>query len=380
MPKITHIVSSVDPASGGPSYTVPALVSALARNGQDVELFSCGQTQLAPVDGMSHRLFARFGAGVPIVGKLCLSPQYKAALLGGAGSVLHAHGLWQMPLVYAARAAQARGVPLVVAPRGMLAAPALAYSPRIKRLFGRLWQDRALAGAAAFHATATSEYEDIRAFGLRQPVAILPNGVDIPDLPAPGAPPLRTVLFLGRLHHKKGIDLLLQSWAEVEAAFPDWHLRIVGPDEGGHAAQVARMIGSLGLERVALEGPVFGAAKWQAYFDAGLFILPTRSENFGVTVAESLAAGVPVICTKGAPWRGLEDHGCGWWVDLDVASLANALREGMQMPDATRQAMGQRGRVWVQQEFSWDRIARETAQVYSWLCNRGDRPDCVKVG
>lgn len=380
MNPITHVIASVDPVSGGPAYTVPALVGALARIGQKVELLSCGETRMPPEPGMTHRTFERVGGGMPVLGRLALSPRLHSALLRGTGSVLHAHGLWQMPLVYAARAASRRDVPLVIAPRGMLALPALAYSPGIKRLFGLLWQNRAFGRAAVFHATAGSEYDDIRAFGLRQPVAILPNGVDIPELPAPSnAPAPRTVLFLGRLHHKKGIDLLLRAWAGVEPVFPDWRLRIIGPDEGGHADEVARQIGALGLGHVTLEPPLFGARKWQAYFDAGLFILPTRSENFGMTVAESLAAGVPVICTRGAPWQGLQDHGCGWWVNVDASALAGALHQALALPDAARQAMGQRGRDWMQRDFSWDRIARDTLNVYHWLKAGGAPPNTVQV-
>jgi glycosyltransferase involved in cell wall biosynthesis len=379
MSLVTHVVASLGPATGGPSYTVPALTEALARNGQPVEILSCGLTQPPPAAGVTQRSFARVGAGLPVVGRLAISPGLRGALLAGAGAILHTHGLWQMPPIDAARAAAMRGVPLVVAPRGMLAPPALAYSPRVKRLFGALWQDRALAQAAAFHATAESEYADIRAFGLRQPVAILPNGVDVPDLrPRPG-PPARTVLFLGRLHHKKGIDLLLQAWSGVEAEFPDWRLRIVGPDAGGHGAEVLRRIAALGLARATLEPALYGPAKWQAYADAGLFVLPTRSENFGVTVAESLAAGVPVICTRGAPWQGLREHDCGWWVDVDAPALAAALRQAMTLPDGARQAMGLRGRDWVQRAFSWDRIARDTLDFYRWLCNAGEQPHSVRL-
>ena len=135
----------------------------------------------------------------------------------------------------------------------------------------------------------------------------------------------RVVLSLGRIHPKKGLDRLVRAWAKVEAAHPDWRLRIVGPAELGHDAELRALAASLNLSRVSIEPAIYGEEKYTAFREADIFVLPTLNENFAMTVAESLAAGTPVISTKGAPWAGLEVERCGWWIDHGIEPLAAAL-------------------------------------------------------
>jgi glycosyltransferase involved in cell wall biosynthesis len=187
----------------------------------------------------------------------------------------------------------------------------------------------------------------------------------------------RTLLYLGRIHPQKGLDFLLAAWATVAPAFPSWSLRIVGPGERGHIAELKRQIAAMGLPRAVLDGPVYGDAKWEVYRSADLFALPTLNENFGLTVAESLACRRPVIVTKGAPWSGVVDHRCGWWIDTGEDALTEALRIALVTPDEELDAMGQRGEAWVREAFSWDSIGRQMADVYRWVLGRGNQPGCV---
>lgn len=368
-----QIVASVDNAAAGPSYSVTTLSAALGRQGHDSAVMAVGQRE--PEPGLE--IFAQDLAGFPLLNRLMLSRGLARALDAAAGksAVLHMHGLWLMPNIYPARAAQLHGVPLIVSPRGMLGPEALAFSARRKKLVWALGQRHALETAACFHATAESEVEDIRRIGLTAPVAVIPNGIDIPE----GEPDMaaRTVLHLGRLHPKKGIDRLVAAWACVADRYPDWRLRIVGPSEIGCREALERQVRDLGAPRVAFEGTLFGADKQAAYRQAGLFVLPTLNENFGMVVAEALAAGVPVICTKGAPWQGLETEHCGWWVDHGPEPMAAALDAALSLPDEARRQMGARGCAWMQRDFGWDGIANRMAQVYAWCLMQGDRPDCV---
>jgi glycosyltransferase involved in cell wall biosynthesis len=270
------------------------------------------------------------------------------------------------------------------APRGMLGPAALRVSAWKKRSFWWLSQRRALEAADCLHATAASEYEEIRAAGLRNPVAIIPNGIELPDLtglPARGGGSERTVLSLGRIHPKKGLDRLVQAWARVKPEFPSWRLRIVGPAEVGHDKELAAIARSLRLERISIEAPIYGPReKLEAYRSADLFVLPTLNENFALTVAEALAAEVPVISTRGAPWAGLETEHCGWWIDHGVESLAASLRLAMKLGCAERRAMGARGRAWMARAFAWDRIGGDMLQVYRWLREGGEPPPTVRLG
>ena len=144
-----------------------------------------------------------------------------------------------------------------------------------------------------------------------------------------------------------------------------------------HAKELERLIQQLNLKSVYIEPPVFGQEKTELMSQAQLFVLPSRSENFAMTVGESLAVGVPVIATKGAPWAGLEAHACGWWVDHGHTALATALRTALLLPDAERRAMGARGRAWMARDFGWGSVAERMTQAYQWCLGRGDRPDFV---
>jgi len=383
---VTHVVAGLARESGGPSYSVPALAAALSRRGVDVRLRSVGGAATAPepVDGVAQ---ATHPAAITPLGKLLRSsPALKTALAADAHdhALLHAHGLWLMPNVYPGRLKSASGdkVTIVHSPRGMLAAEALRISAWKKRPFWWLLQRSALEAADCLHATAASEYEEVRAAGLKNPVAIIPNGIDLPPKRERRASRRdgNTVLSFGRIHPKKGLDRLVRAWAGIESEFPGWKLRIVGPAELGHDRELRALVDALAAQRVTIEGPIYDAAgKLEVYRDASLFVLPTLNENFALTVAEALAGEVPVVATKGAPWSGLERERCGWWIDHGVEALASALRRAMSASDEERQLMGQRGRDWMRREFSWDRIARDMHDVYRWLRTGGAPPATVRI-
>jgi len=375
--RLLQLVTSVAEEAAGPSYSVPSLARALARQGDEVELWSLLGEALPASDGFSHRVFPR-AARLP---RLWRSPALHAQLRGAARGVdvLHSHGLWAMPNVYPGWVARQSATPLVISPRGTLSAWALNHSRWRKKAFWALLQGRVVAAAACLHATAESEYADLRALGLRQPVCVIPNGVDIGEPPAPAAddaPP--TILYVGRLHVKKGIDLLLRAWAIVAPSLPAWRLRIVGPDDGGYEAPLRRLAASLGAPRVTFEGAVYGAAKQALYRQASVHVLASHSENFGMTVAEALANGTPVITTRGTPWSGLEREACGWWIDIGVEPLVEALRAAAGAGPAALRERGARGRRWMQRDFAWDKVARDMAAVYRWLSQGGEPPGCVR--
>lgn len=296
--------------------------------------------------------------------------------------VFHNHGLWLFPNVSAGRVAASAAKPLIVSPRGMLAPEALKFSARKKWLFWMLLQRSALAHAAAWHATCLEEAEDIRAFGINSPIAIIPNGVDDASLLATHDPrrKVRTALFLSRIHPKKGLPNLIAAWAGIEGQRPDWELVIAGPDEGGHRAELVKQAADLGANSIRFLEAVYEDEKADRLASADLFVLPTKSENFGVAVAEALAAGLPAIVTKGAPWSGLADHGSGWWIDHGVEPLKAALLDATSLSVEVRNEMGVRGRAWMARDFGWDVIGREMASVYRWVAGSGERPSCIHRG
>ncbi|HVA80760.1 MAG TPA: glycosyltransferase [Candidatus Binataceae bacterium] len=383
-----HVVAALDAARGGPSYSVPRLCRALSEAGAEVTMLSVRGAD-APPSGQNGNLYcdSRFHwdyARTPVVKSLRYSSALGRTLNDEASrtAIIHNHGLWLMPNVQAGRVATRTGKPLVVSPRGMLAPAALEFSRWKKRAFWALFQGPSIRHVACLHATSEQEYEEIRSFGLSRPVAIISNGIDIPDAAAFSDASMsgeRTVLSLGRLHPKKALDRLLHAWARVEGGHPDWRLRIAGPPERGYDDELRGLSHRLGLRRVAIEGPLYGEAKSAAYREADLFVLSSLNENFGLTVAEALAAGTPVVSTKGAPWSGLDVQGCGWWVEHGVNSFTAALDRAMAMPRDALAAMGARGRTWMIRDFSWEPIARDMLAVYRWLAVREEIPSIVRV-
>jgi glycosyltransferase involved in cell wall biosynthesis len=381
-----HVIAGLDRADGGPSYTVPRLCQALATLGAKARLLSVAGADGCDiaVDDVGGRCFPRDWARVPMVRDLRCSSGLVRALreLVPKADVIHDHGLWLMPNVDAGRVALLARKPLVVAPRGMLAPAALAFSRVKKTIVWALLQGDVVRRAACIHATSEQEHDEIRDFGLKNPVAIVPNGIDLPELgecSISAAAADRVVLSLGRIHPKKGLDRLVRAWARLEAAHPEWRLRIVGPDELGHARELIALASELKARHLSVEKSVADDAKIAAYQQADLFVLPTLNDNFAITVAEALAAGTPVIATKGAPWRALQREGCGWWIDHGVEPLAAALANAMVMKREALQAMGAKGRAWMARDFSWERIAHDMLNVYRWLSLGGEAPSTVRL-
>jgi glycosyltransferase involved in cell wall biosynthesis len=370
-----HVAPDLDAEASGPSHSVTGLARGLMRSGAPAVTFSLSaRAGVSDVDGLSMHRFAPGHA--PVLRALGASRALRLALRDSPADVFHIHGLWRMANVYPADAARARGAPVFVSPRGMLGMEALRFSPLRKKIFWALAQGRAVRMADALHATSEQEWRDIRAFGLRQPVALLPNGVALRAVEAPAREPY--VLSLGRLHPIKGLDRLLRAWALLEADFPDWRLRMHGPSELGHRGELMALARELRLERVEIGDALYGEEKRRAFVRASLFALPSHGENFANTVAESLACGVPVVASTGAPWEGLRVHGCGWWTDNEPEAFAAALRDAMSLSHEERRAIGARGRAWMARDFSWEEIGRRMAECYAWSLGLCGPPACLR--
>lgn len=361
-----HVISSLNPSSGGPTQSVIHLCEALHALGAPAEIATVQVEGETLPRGLISPVHA-FPIASPR--RLRRSPELASFLMEEVGrfDLLHVHGLWEWPGRYARQAAQRAHKPLVLSPRGMLEPWSLQQNAVLKRVSLALWERRNLHAAALLHATAETEARQFRALGLRSPIAVIPNGLDFPP-PLERRAPTRKVLFLSRFHPKKGLDLLLRAWAALGPAREGWELELAGPDENGYRAVVegeARRLG-LGAE-VRFTGPVYGEAKWGLLRSAALLVLPSRSENFGNVVAEALSQGVPVLTTQGTPWKPLEPRGCGWWVPASVPALEASLRRALALGPAGLAEMGGLAPAWVQATFSSQAVAGEILRHYQDL-------------
>jgi glycosyltransferase involved in cell wall biosynthesis len=386
--QVIQTIGSLQRSTGGPARTVTSLADALGKAHIPVTILSNDQVPsvldslVKPQCDLVKSVLAGTSGSDSRLKQASFRAVVKHYCSRHLSTVLHDNGLW-LPTNHAAAAvARKLAIPFIVSPRGMLEPWALQNSALKKRFALWLYQYRDLKSAKVLHATSMQELEGFRKLGLRQPVAVIPNGVELSSgsgAPTSGVPGdgSRTALFLSRIHPKKGLPLLIDAWGKVRTA--GWRLVIAGPDEGGHKAEIEALIQAHGLEGVIhFSGEVDGPEKTALYRSANLFVLPTHSENFGVVVAEALSYGLPVITTKGAPWSHLIDYRCGWWVDPTVEGLQSALSEALALPAAQLAEMGMRGRDYVQR-YDWNMIAAQMLDVYRWMLGQGDRPACIHL-
>ncbi|SDS66305.1 glycosyltransferase [Erythrobacter sp. HL-111] len=380
MSRLCFVSGILSPAAGGLSASVPNLVAALGRCGHGsievVGIEDPANAEAASDWGPSVHAHRANGPR-----KFGFATGMSATLARLDPGVVDVQGLWTYSSLANLTHHRRHGTPYLVTPRGMLD-PWARVNSKWKKQIVRFWfEDKHLARAACLRATAEMEADHFREFGLRNPIAIVPNGVDVPQLkPRPIRDDRRRrLLFLSRIHPKKGLHILLRAWASLSASRPDWELVIAGPDEAGHTAEMQALAERLRLTGIVWMPAVEGETKEALYRSADVFVLPTHAENFGLVIAEALAQEVPVITTKNAPWSGLRDNQCGWWIDLTEDSLRQALMEATALPREELHEMGMRGRVWMERDFGWDAIAQQMLQVYEWVTGRQDRPSCVHI-
>lgn len=365
--KILHVIASVWRGGGGTSEVVPRICRAQRETGHEVTLAvalvgpysdSCAEAIAA---GVVYESFPRIRA----FSSIGYSPAFRAALprLVGDADIVHLHGLWQSPCWFAAAECRRQGKPYVVMPHGFLEPERLKISKWKKRLVGALIERKNLRNAAAIIATSESEADGIRKYGLENPIHIMPIGLDLEPFLAPIPHMEKTLLYFSRITPIKGLDMLAEAWSMIDRK--GWRLLIVGPDDRGYTETMKTLFAEkCPAGSYEFRGPVFGADKYRLLASVDALILPTRSENWSIAVAEGMAAGLPVICTKGAPWQCLETAQAGYWVGISVDAIKSAIVRLISLSDDERHAMGVRARAWVARELNWGMITSRIVEAY----------------
>ena len=378
--RVLHVIPHLDKEMSGPTQSVLRLSESLLAAGVDVCIVCASRpsrsSSVRIVEFSEWPFLARLGFG-----RFGFSPKLSLWMFRGFHEfdVVHNHGLWAFPNIIAGLAKAESGAALVTSPRGSLQPAALSYS-RAKKLLAAPLQLPALTRADCLHATSDMEAVTIESRFPKQTLACIPNGIDVPRAVSDFRARPRRALFLGRLHPIKQVELLLRAWSRLGSDV-GWELIIAGDGEAHYVRSLKELAYSLGLTRIEFVGEVGGERKERLFGTARLVVLPSRSENFGMVVAEALARSIPVVATLGTPWKGLDTHSCGWWVAPDEEELAVALRSAFSLPSAHLAEMGARGRRWMLRDFGWDVIAGRMMGLYYWVLGQGDvSKDVVSSG
>jgi glycosyltransferase involved in cell wall biosynthesis len=379
--RIVHVCAYFAPAFvyGGPPRSVLALCRAQRDAGADVRVV----TTSANGDGeVSEEVIARAEyEGIPV--RYCsrawprsifYAPSFSSVVATELrdADVLHIHGLWNAAVWSAAAAARHQQRPYLLSPRGMLAPAARAHDAWRKRLVYPLADRRVIRDAARLHATSQLEFDELTRLTDPDRVVFVPNGVELPRV---GVSHERAplVLFLGRIHPIKRLDLLADAFGRVRQQHADAHLVIAGPDEDGHRAQVAPLFTPFG-DAVTWTGRVDETGKRELLNAAAVLVMCSDAESFGMSVAEAMAAGTPVVVTRTCPWPDVESHRTGFWVEQTPDAVAAGVNAVLSDRSTARE-MGCRGRSLVASQYSWPHAASALINQYQAIA-----ADTVQVG
>ncbi|WP_294348926.1 glycosyltransferase [uncultured Sphingobacterium sp.] len=379
--KISHVIASLDVSTGGPARSSTSLVKALLEfnNIEFAEILTLVSDE--PI--MDN--FNNSKGSIKFFETTILDYSKKLDIYLKSQSdidLYHAHGIWNIPMHQVAKYARSKRKPYIISIRGMLEPWSMQQSRLKKKIAMALFQNRDLTRSDCIHATAFSEAESIRYLGYKNPIAVIPNGIDLDDYPLKdlkSKSAKKKILFLSRIHYKKGIELLIEAWGRLDPVIrADWEIEIAGNGDSIYIDKLKRSIVEKGFQNdIKIVGPKFGKDKINTYHNADVFVLPTYSENFGIVIAEALACGIPVITTKGTPWKDINEYFAGEWIEIGVDALVISLKEMMRKSDLELNEMGRNGRKLIEDKYSIDSVSARFYELYSWILSNDNKPDFV---
>ena len=370
--RILHIIPHINEEASGPSYSVSRLCQSLSTQNNEV-ILSCLKAN-ENIPGVKLEVHQ----ALPIFKNFAISFSHASSISKQADKldIIHNHSLWSMVNVAAGWTVPNKKSKLVSSPRGCLSTWALNQKYFSKKMLWPL-QKRVLSKSNLLHATSYEEYKDIRRMGLKQPVLVIPNGIDaITRENLKEKKKKRRALFLSRIHPVKGLEILLEAWQDFKF-YKDWELIIAGPGDKNYIQSLEKMVLEFNLKNVKFIGPIYGEDKISLYKNSDFLVLPTHSENFGMVVAESLSNGCPVIVSQGAPWSGIDKKRCGWWIPNNINDLKRTIKKAISLPKNDLIEMGKRGQKWMKQDFSWERVSLSMTRAYDWILNGGPKPEDI---
>lgn len=356
--KVIHYIASIDKSGGGTTEYMRLLSKAL-KDDTSFSIATGMSKDPINIDGVSVNFFDS-----SITRWFSLLKEFRVFLQNEKPDIVHINGIWSPQNWGFQKAAQQLGIKVIISPHGMLEPWILARNPYKKKIALFLYQKKAIQQSVCLHATAQMEAENIQALGFENPICTIPNGIYLNDIKGIKEHyGTKKMVFLSRIHPKKGIEILLEAWRNSDTK--GWTLEIAG---NGDAAYIATLNESCqDLQNVHFVGAIYQEAKWNFLRSADVMVLPTHSENFGIVVAEALAVGVPVITTTGTPWKDLEKHNCGWWIHLSVLNLESTLLKVFNTPIDTLEEMGNKGKNLVKEKYDIKAIGKQMVELYNTI-------------
>ncbi len=375
--KICQIVPYIHNEASGPSYSVPSLTLALKKLNCKIVLLTLDKRKTVPdwsINIIKHKpnLFLH---------KVGWSTEANKWFNENAKKydIFHTNGLWMFPNVTPLKIAKKNGRKCVLSPRGTTNKEALKYSKIKKFFFYNFFQKDILRKVDLIHVTSKDELNDVRKLGLNQPVAIIPNGIDIPEIKYKKDRKIFKLIYLGRIHPKKGLENTIQAWSSVEKFFPNWIFEIAGLGEKKYEDKIKKLILNVQSKSIRFIGPVYGEDKVKFIQTSDILIMPSYNENFGMVVAEALSNNIPVICGINTPWQKVVKIKCGWHIPNDTISIKNNFLKVFKMSKNSLNKKGMNGRLWMEKDYGWKQVAKKMLLSYEWLISKKSKPKWINI-
>ncbi len=373
--RIIEFITSLDMANGGPSRSLPTLCIGLKRIGVECEVLTFDSPDPNIEDLNKHKVETTLiKKECSVLKKLQCSNLFQEEDF--KDSIVHLHSIWEYELHTVISYLRKHNIRYIVSPRGMLEPWALNHKRLKKQLAILLYQRSDLSAAFCIHTTAESEAQHIRDLGFKNPIAVIPNGINTENYPLKAPTENRgkkRLSFLSRVHPIKGLEMLLSAWERLPKDLTEgWKITIAGDGSSEYPLDKFKEMVQTKYPNFDIEivGPKYGKDKIDYLHNADIFILPTHSENFGMVIAEAMACGVPVITTTGAPWEILQSENLGWWVEPSIEGLTLALQEALVTPDNILREKGVKSRQIILENYSIEAVAIKYKQLYNWCMGK----------
>lgn len=393
---ILFVIPAIGNVYGGPSKTVINLAKALNSHGVIVDIVTTNANGAESLDIPLQQWLTESGSRIQYFPYVSLGEYKWSSTLASwlfrhvqDYDLVQSNAIFSLPNAPAHWACQWKKVPYIMTPRGMLEPWALSYKAWKKRLYYALFERPALNQVSAIQALASSEANNISALKLKSPIVIVPNGIHDSDFQNQTKPKIfyqkfphlrnkKLILFLGRIDPKKGLDILAQAFKLIFPHFPEAHLVVAGPDNIGFLPKAQNFFLEAGcLNAVTFTGMLTGDLKYAALAAASLYVAPSYSEGFSMSILEGMASGLPCVITTGCNFPEAAEARAAYVVEPTADHVSHALIQCLQDPEAA-QSLGYRARHFVCKNYTWDRIATLLIEVYTAILNQEPIPSSLK--